>query len=233
MLSEVYGMLSGERAKAAKLVITRALQFTRSQQAVTRANPDEQGGWRYLRPRQGWDADISVTSWQLMFYRSASNAGFDVPATCVDEARGYIRRGFDQRQSAYTYNLPGGAHLATRGVVGGAIVSLALGGEHQSENIQKAADWILRASFRKYNQGIGPYHYGAYYCSQAMCQLGGKHWQDFFPPLAETLMANQAEDGSWDIERDNNGDYFGHTYTTSLAVLALTPAYQLLPIYQR
>jgi hypothetical protein len=26
---------------------------------------------------------------------------------------------------------------------------------------------------------------------------------------------------------------FGSTYTTAVAVLALTPAYQLLPIYQR
>lgn len=55
----------------------------------------------------------------------------------------------------------------------------------------------------------------------------------FLPPLAATLMAKQSEDGSWDIERDNNGDYFGHTCTTSLAVLALTRADQLLPIYQR
>jgi hypothetical protein len=31
----------------------------------------------------------------------------------------------------------------------------------------------------------------------------------------------------------HNGDFFGRSYTTSLSTLALTPAYQLLPIYQR
>lgn len=87
--------------------------------------------------------------------------------------------------------------------------------------------------FQQYNQGRGPYHYGAYYCSQAMFQLGGDYWKKFFPGLVDVLIANQAKDGSWERENENNGDYFGRPYTTSLAILALTPAYQLLPIYQR
>jgi hypothetical protein len=167
-----------------------------------------------------------------MFYRSARNAEFEVSKECVDEALGYIRRGFDAQQGTFTYNLPGGANLATRGTAGGAIVSLSLGGEHQSEIALRAGDWVLQQSFEQYNRGIA-YHYGAYYCSQAMFQLGGDYWQQFFPPLAEVLMDNQSSDGSWDTENDHNGDYFGRSYTTSLAVLALTPAYQLLPIYQR
>ena len=62
--------------------------------------------------------------------------------------------------------------------------------------------------------------------------MSGDYWKQFFPPLAGTLLANQAEDGSWYPENDNTGDYFGRTYTTSLAVLALTPANPLLLIYQ-
>ena len=233
MLTEVYGMLSNDRAEPIAATITRALEFTREQQLKPRSNPNEKGGWRYLRSRQDFEADISVTSWQLMFYRSAKNSGFDVPAVFVDDAMDYIRRGFDPQQNAFTYNLPSGANRATRGVVGGAIVSLALGGEHQSENVRRAGDWIIKNSFRKYNQGIGPYHYGAYYCSQAMFQLGGQHWKQFFPALSEVLVNNQGPDGSWSIEADHNGNYFGQSYTTALAILALTPAYQLLPIYQR
>lgn len=233
MLTEIYGMVPGERQQGIAETIRRALKFTREQQAKPKHNPREQGGWRYLRPRQNWDADISVSSWQLMFYRSARNAEFAVSKTYIDEALNYIRRGFDPRQTTFTYDLPGGANLATRGVAGGAIVSLALGGEHQSEAARSAGDWVLRQSFRQYNHGVGPYHYGAYYCSQGMFQLGGEYWSQFFPPLAETLVAHQSKDGSWDPENDHNGDYFGRPYTTSLAVLALTPAYQLLPIFQR
>jgi hypothetical protein len=233
LLAEVYGMGPGPRQEKLAEAIRRALAFTRAQQTKPRANPREKGGWRYLRPRQGWDADISVSSWQLMFYRSARNAEFDVPKSHVDEAMDYIRAGFDPRRGTFAYNLPGGATLATRGVVGGAIVSLSLGGEHQSDIARRAGDWILRQSFRQYNRGIGPYHYGAYYCSQGMFQLGGSYWNRFFPPLAETLLAHQGADGSWEPEGDHNGDYFGRSYTTALSILALTPAYQLLPIYQR
>ena len=109
MLSEVYGMLSGERVQETRQTIDRAIRFSRKQQTKPRGNPNEQGGWRYLRPRQGWDADISVSSWHLMFYRSAKNNGFEVPVEYVDDAMAYIRRGFDPRQKAFAYNLPGGA----------------------------------------------------------------------------------------------------------------------------
>ena len=44
---------------------------------------------------------------------------------------------------------------------------------------------------------------------------------------------NQSPDGSWQREQSINGGYFGQCYTTSLSVMALTPAYQPLPIYQR
>lgn len=233
MLTEVYGMLSDERAATTGKTIVKAIEFSRKQQTKPKVHPGEAGGWRYIRPRQNWEADISVTAWQIMFYRSAKNGGFEVPAIYVDEAMGYIRRGFDPQQNAYCYNYPGGARLATRGVVGGAIVSLALGGEHDSEQARHAAEWVLRQRFNRYNQGAGPYHYGAYYCSQAMFQLGGTYWKGYFPELSQTLVAHQKRDGAWERENDHNGEYFGQTYTTSLAILALTPAYQLLPIYQR
>jgi hypothetical protein len=234
MLTEVYGMLQEERQEETAKTIRRALQFTRAQQTKAKRHPGEKGGWRYLRPSlHHFDADISVSSWQLMFYRSARNAEFEVPKESIDEALAYIRRGFDPRQGTFSYDLPAGGSLATRGVAGGAIVSLALGGEHQSDAARQAGDWVLQQSFQRYNSGPGPYHYGAYYCSQGMFQLGGNYWREFFPPLAETLTRHQSADGSWDPENDHNGDYFRRTYTTSLAVLALTPAYQLLPIFQR
>lgn len=235
MLTEVYGTAQGTGNEKIAETIRAAIKFTRGQQTKPKSNELERGGWRYLGAnyRLTGNSDISVTSWQLMFYRSARNANFQVPALYVDEAMQYIRRGFDPEQGTFPYNVAGGARQTTRGVAGGAIVSLALGGEHQSPEARRAADWILKQSFRQYNGGSGPYHYGAFYCSQAMFQMGGEYWERFFPPLVETLVANQAEDGSWAPENHQNGNSFGRTYTTALSVLALTPAYQLLPIYQR
>jgi hypothetical protein len=75
-------------------------------------------------------------------------------------------------------------------------------------------------------------HYSAFYCSQAMFQLGGEHWHRFFPPFLKTLSEAQNNDGSWDRESVRDMKY-GTVYTTALAVLALATPYQLLPIYQR
>ena len=46
------------------------------------------------------------------------------------------------------------------------------------------------------------------------------------------LLENQQADGSWPPEGNRDG-YFGSAYTTALVILALSPPYQLLPIYQR
>jgi len=57
-------------------------------------------------------------------------------------------------------------------------------------------------------------------------------WSQIFPQIARNLIDEQTDDGLWPLGTGNEGK-FSSTYTTSLAVLALSPAYQLLPIYQR
>jgi hypothetical protein len=99
-----------------------------------------------------------------------------------------------------------------------------------------AGAWILRHPFKEYGAFVGPFdrfHYGAYYCSQAMFLLGGKYWSDFYPPMADTLLANQNPEGSWPPEQKFNDGLFGSEYTTALSVITLTTPYQLLPIHQR
>lgn len=233
MLGEVYGMTAPRLRDRIKTAIPKGLQFLRRMQQRPKRNPEEAGGWRYIRPRQAIDADLSVTSWQLMYMRSARNAEFDVPKEWIDDAMGYIRRCFDHHRKTFAYSTHRSYGLVTPGIVGGGIVSLSLGGEHNTEIAQLAGKHVLSYSFARYNTASFPYHYGAYYCSQAMYQLGGEYWKTFYPHLAHELRAHQNGDGSWERENFNNGDYFGRSYTTALSVLALTPAYQLLPIYQR
>jgi hypothetical protein len=121
-------------------------------------------------------------------------------------------------------------------MVGAGVVCLALGGEHQSETAKIAGDWILHSSFASYNRGSREedrYHFGAFYCSQAMFQLGGDYWQRFFPPLLTALAEAQHADGSWDPEWADDDSKFGSLLSTAFAVLALSPPYQMLPVYQR
>jgi hypothetical protein len=235
MLAEVYGMTSARRHERIRTAVLKALDFTRKDQLRPR-NQAEQGGWRYVPQRSYGDSDLSVTAWQLMFYRSARNAEFDVPEAWVKAAMGYVHRSFDARQRGFVYSLYGRGRFCTRGMVGAGIVSLALGGEHQSETAKIAGGWILEHPFEPYNGSYGQedrYHYGAFYCSQAMFQLGGEYWHRFFPRLLQVLADAQRADGSWDIEALDADGNFGNSYTTALSVLALTTPYQILPIYQR
>ena len=107
---------------------------------------------------------------------------------------------------------------------------------------QKAGDWILENDFNKYNV-IHPYgqpdypddryHYGVFNCTQAMYQLGGKYWQQFYPPTVKVLLDNQSPEGSWSAENHQNDGKFGKAYASALVVMTLGAPNQLIPIFQR
>lgn len=240
MLGEVYGHVSGQRARAVKKAIQSALQFTRDLQTRPKDNPFDSGGWRYLRTKQGEpDSDLSVTAWQLMFYRSAKNAEFAVPQQYVEDGLKYVKACWDDREGCFAY-----ARLANdefwpnngRALNGAGILSLSLGGQHQTQIAKAAGEWLLARPYHRPGEALGGndrYFYSCYYCSQAAMQLGGRYWEGIFPPLAETLLACQKHDGSWPMEITSGDAIFGNAYTTAMAVLALTPPYQLLPVYQK
>ncbi|MGD9858137.1 MAG: prenyltransferase/squalene oxidase repeat-containing protein [Planctomycetaceae bacterium] len=233
MLAEVYGMTDAARQPRLREAIIKAIEFTRARQIAPKGKRVDKGGWRYVRPYAANDSDLSVTSWQLMFLRSAKNAEFDVPQKFIDEAMEYVRGCFDTMQSTFMY--AESERRPSGGIVGGGILALALGGEHHSKIARTAGEWILANRDRSYNgpgvHGLDRYHYSTYYCSQAMFQLGGRYWATYYPEMMDTFLENQRADGSWDPESVKDEPY-GRTYTTALAILALTPPYQILPIYQ-
>jgi hypothetical protein len=236
MLGEVYGHVTGQRMKAVKGAIGKALLFTKELQLRSKPVYDT-GGWRYLRIYSaGNDSDLSVTSWQLMFLRSARNAEFDVPQKYIDAAMGYVHRCWDPAQGMFDYELrEGGAPNPGRGMTGAGILSLSLAGQHQTPMALAAGDWLLAHPFGGVGEVYGTLDrsiYSMYYCSQAAMQLGGRYWQGIFPPIVHALMTAQHSDGSW--PQESGGDsLFGRCYSSAMAVLALTPAYQILPVYQR
>ena len=80
---------------------------------------------------------------------------------------------------------------------------------------------------------IDRYHYSLFNSCQAMYQMGGKYWEQFFPRTVRALLANQQPDGSWPAESHKNDAQFGNCYTTALVVLSLGAPNQFLPIFQR
>jgi len=234
MLAEAYGMTRGELSESIRAAIRKALEFSLARQQLPKPSPDDVGGWRYLVYTDGNESDLSVTAWEVMFLRSARNAEFDVPLESIESAMQYVRRTFVPETGTFAY----GTRMRqqqTRAMAGSGILLLSLGGEHNTEMARSAGDWILNHPFDQYQRviyGAEHYHYGAYYCSQAMFQLGGEYWERFFPAYMRLHVASQEPDGSWPAEQNRDGEY-GRVFTTALMVLSLTPAYQLLPIYQR
>ena len=253
MLGEVFGHANAQRTKEIKQAIEKALQFTRDLQTLPKPAPADKGGWRYLRlGYMGADSHLSVTGWHLMFLRSARNAEFAVPQKFIDEAMSFVHRCWVDQDGLFHYTAQGlQLSAVTRGLMGSAVVSLALAGQHDSPQALAAGDWLLAHPFEYYGQtismgrGSDRFFYSTYYCSQAAAQLGGRYWKGIFPPIAELMVRNQQPDGSLIApgagmglggrgRGGGNGEWqFGPVYTTALAVLSLTPAYQLLPVYQR
>ena len=236
MLTEVFGTTDRTRAAKLKPAIVRALNFSRRVQTLPKASPQDKGGWRYLNTQTSGDSDLSVTSWQLMFFRSARNAEFTVPKEFVDDAIGYVLRCWEEPSGIFYYKKSGSEQRWSRGMVGAGVLSLALAGQHKTRIAQRAGDWLLARPFQRFGETVGGgdrFFYSAYYCSQAMAQLGGRYWKQFFPSLANVLLQSQQSSGEWPAEPYGSDRMFGNTYTTAMAVLSLTPPLQLLPVYQR
>jgi hypothetical protein len=235
-LAEVYGMSQAKDSSAFQQAITKAIGATLELQRRPTDLPADRGGWRYITDDGVHDSDLSLTGWQLMFLRSARNAGFNVPQQPIDDAIKYVRRTYSPRLGRFGYTTGAGTH-ASRGMAGAGILALAHAGFHNSPEAQSAGQWLRRNSFDVYNAGgahwADRYHYSLFNVTQAMYQLGGSYWKEFFPRTVQALLANQRADGSWDAERLQRDRAFGNSYTTALVVLSLGAPNQFLPIFQR
>ena len=238
MLGEVYGMSRGERLLNIKTAIERALVFSRSIQTRKTKDPTEQGGWRYVNPASGGSSDLSVTGWGLMFFRSARNAEFDVPKEYIDEGLDFIETCHvtdpeRQEDGVFSYR---GAHTkdgrVTRANTGSGMLSLILGGRYEHPSITAGAQWYRNRTYPAATDIEPRFYLATYYSSQAVAQVGGETWNKVYPQIARSLLRAQTSDGNWPPGRRNEGR-LGRTFSTSLSILSLTPAYQLLPIYQR
>ncbi len=239
-LSECYGEASRTQNEEIQVAIEKALEVSRKYQTSFKRYPDrDRGGWRYMMYNYQLDSDLSVTSWQLMFLRSATGAGFDVPEEYAKDAINFVRRCYDSRRGQFRYSLFQPEARYTRAMSGAGIFSLAMGGAHDTEMARKAGDWLTTQlpTFQSFNRRSrnqhDEYYYSTYYATIGMYQLGGKYWQNFYPPVAKTLIENQNNDGSWADRVGSSSPYVGRVYSTALMTMVLTIEDQLLPIYQR
>jgi hypothetical protein len=241
MLGEVYGMTSGERSARIESAISKALIYHREVQSRQKQVEGDFGGWRYGYPESPKaSSDMSVTGWALMFLRSARNAEFNIPKQYFDEGLDFVERCYEADPALHDNGVfryrplisaPNENPQITLANTASAMLTLILGGRHDYPGVAEGVRWFRAREYPRPWQN-GYFYLASYYSSQAMAQVGGDTWNQIYPQIARNLLEEQAQDGSWPLGTGNEKK-FGSTYTSSLAILALTPAYQLLPIYQR
>jgi hypothetical protein len=235
-LSEMYG-IQPDRSEPIEQAIGKALSATLEMQHWPKDRIEDVGGWRYISYKPESESDLSITGWQLMFLRSARNAGFHVPKPAIDAAVAYVRRTFDREFGSFRYVI-GKRQYGSRAMGGAGVLALAHAGFHNSSEARQTGEWILQHSFDVYNsekpQGMHDrYHYSLFNCCQGMYQLGSPYWEKFFPPTVRVVLQGQRPDGSWDAESYQRDRQFGNAYTTALVVLSLGAPNQFLPVFQR
>lgn len=216
-LCEAYGMLDEKRQPLVRTAIGKGVRVILDAQAV-RKTADEQGGWRY-DPRTT-QSDLSVTGWQLMALRGASNAGANIPEKALQDGIDYVKRRATMN-GGFAYQDQSGVDAALTGT---GILSLALLGKGEEPAVRAGGTYLLTADITK---SPHYYYYTLYYCSQAAWQLGGNYWTAINREISASLRQRQKRDGSW------TGGESSDAYCTAMAVLALTVPYRYLPIYQR
>lgn len=220
MMCEVAAMSDAKTAREIKTKLEKAVKLIL--QAQRTENNANRGGWRYRVDSS--DADMSISGWQILALRAARNLGCDVPAERIDLAMQFVMQCRDARSSGFCYT-PGSG--VTNACTGTGVLALELCGKerHHSREALLGGSYLLKTPLRHEDPH---FFYAVYYSSQAMFQLGNNYWTVFRPQLHKLLLGSQQQNGSW-LNNDPNGS----TYSTSMAILALTVEYRLLPIYQR
>jgi squalene cyclase len=220
-LSQIMGEEEDAQRRAELIeVLKKAVDF--SGQAQTNS-----GGWGYVSAKDGNNFDEgSTTITQVQGLRGCRNAGIPVPVDVIERAKQYI----------YTCKNPDGGisySFRNRGSSRAAITAAALAalynaGDYDSEHVPEMLAYCKKNLYRLDGGGntFGHWHYTYLYYSQVVYREAGKEWVTFRDRLYDTILGQQAEDGSW------SGN-IGPIYVTAinLTILQLEKGY--LPIYQR
>ena len=209
LLAECVGMTRQDAR--VRVALEKAVRLTLRSQAVEKSEIHA-GGWRY--EPNSTDSDLSITVWQLMALKAASDAGVAVPRRAIDDALAYLRR-CEHPRGGFGYQ-PGGLPNESR--TASALVMLTLCGVGNDPAVERSRIWLQSHPLRWPN----PYfYYAAHYGAHAGA---GK--------AEPALVARQDPDGSWSAP-SNSAEQIqgGPLYCTSMAILSLTATNHFLPVY--
>lgn len=247
VLGQAYGMTGDTRVGP---VLDRALKLIVQTQCGD-------GGWDYRAQRQRQGHDLSLAVMQALALRSAVDSGLEVPPEAVELAiksvrRHYTPQGGNRNAAEDEQQKHPGQFTYTPGQ-GNGTCAMAAAGVVCLQEFGQYGDWRILKSMERVTQDINnvnpndqgnqhriPFNdaYTLYYVAQALYQVGGEPWRQYYPRLRDNLVVNQFRDakpseyeGSWN-EGNHVGGRPGRLYTTAVGCFVLAIPNRYLPILQ-
>ena len=87
----------------------------------------------------------------------------------------------------------------------------------------------IRYLERNYRRDSNYPHYGHYYCAQAMFQVGGRLWREYFEFASELIIRTQRDGGDWGVGSAEKS----RAARTAMSLIVLQLPYRFLPIHER
>tara|TARA_R110002111_G_scaffold144910_2_gene211277 strand:- start:136817 stop:137914 length:1098 start_codon:yes stop_codon:yes gene_type:complete len=184
---------------------------------------NEQGAWSYTSDPE--DADVSITTCQMLALFSARQAGMTVPRSALERSVGFLRR-CQNSDGGFRYRLndpPESLFPRTAA----AVVALTCAGLQDDEVVQRGRDYLWQPHPpRELSPGqLAEYHfYGRFYATHAAWQAGKTEWDRWYPAVHDELLSQQSSEGAW---HDAN---IGDEYATAMALIVLQFPYGNVPL---
>jgi len=169
---------------------------------------NDEGGWRY-NPVP-YDADVSVTSCQVVALRAAANAGVPCNFKTIERAEQFILR-CQNPNGGFRYQLDDGPSGPGRSAAAqAALLYIGQGGDKMARGLAYLEQWQPHVSHAELHA-----YYFQYYATQVMWQAGGSVWAKWWPALRQSLVDAQQNDGAWKDQQ------LGPEYATAIGLIVL------------
>jgi len=175
------------------------------------ASQNDEGGWRYLPTST--DADISVTSSQIIALQAARRVGIAVPKKTLDRAIEYVKR-CQNADGGFAYMTDVGESALPRSAA--AMAALFISGVKDKAVMEKGVGYVMTQlpSAREDERRESYFFYSRYYAVEAAFHAGASEWSQWYKEARGELLRRQKPDGSWHHA-------LGPVYATALASLTL------------
>ncbi|MBI5724678.1 MAG: squalene--hopene cyclase [Planctomycetes bacterium] len=217
------------------------------------------GGWSYQAvPSHG--GDLSLVVMQAKALRGAMDIGLDIPQQTIKLAIAKVRKhywikervsdgkalllglsesGDEKFSGRFTYQGNAGGKPSIAMASAGAVCLQEFGQYDDFRIIRslyeatKDAEQTMKEKMAASKDSLPLDPYTLYYLTQALYQVGGKYWRQYYPIIRDNVARTQIRGGR--NRSEQNGSWqanYGNPYATAVAVFVLTIPNRFLPILQ-